>query len=119
MTNLVASVSIVDHGIDNSQYFQGHGVSHTDWDDCATGCGNNFQEALDDALEMISQSTDGDIAEQVEKMVLADNGWHELSDAPIEPSVSNDGEFEGDLDETELHYYVSIDWKYEREPANG
>jgi hypothetical protein len=42
---------VIDHGIDHSQYFQGCGVSHTIYDDVATGFGCDAWEALDDALE--------------------------------------------------------------------
>lgn len=54
-SNAILEWSLEDHGIDNPQYFQGHGVSCTDWDDCATGCGDNPREAGEDALEQLAQ----------------------------------------------------------------
>jgi hypothetical protein len=53
---IVQSVDVVSHGVDNSQYFQGAGVSFTEFDDCATGVGNSEREALEDALESLAQS---------------------------------------------------------------
>jgi hypothetical protein len=47
----VGKFQVVDHGSQNSSYFQGHGVSYTDYDETFTGAGSSPQEALDDALE--------------------------------------------------------------------
>ena len=52
----VVEFEMVDHGIENSQYFQGCGLSHTDYDDIATGIGNDPAEAIDDALESLAQN---------------------------------------------------------------
>lgn len=46
----IAAYELEDIGIDNSQYFQGRGTSHTDWDDVYVGVGDNPSEAIDDAL---------------------------------------------------------------------
>jgi hypothetical protein len=45
----------VNHGIENEQYFQGCGVSFTEFEDVATGIGNNYHAALDDALDSLAQ----------------------------------------------------------------
>ncbi len=47
---------IVDHGVDGSQYFQGCGVSFTDFDYVVTGSGNSYKEALDDAMNQLADS---------------------------------------------------------------
>lgn len=50
---------IVEHGLVHPQYFRGHGLSGTYWQDAATGAGDTPYQALDDALEQ-----------------LASNGWN-------------------------------------------
>ena len=45
---------IIDHGIENSQYFQGCGTAFTNYENVVTGTGDNPQEALEDALESIA-----------------------------------------------------------------
>jgi len=51
----IGKFELVDHGIDGSQYFQGCGTTFTEYHHVVTGCGDNFAEALDDALEMLAQ----------------------------------------------------------------
>lgn len=46
----ILDYSITDHGVEHSQYFQGDGISFTEYTDCATGCGNSAWNALEDAL---------------------------------------------------------------------
>ncbi len=47
MSKPIAEFEIVDHGIEHEQYFQGCGVSLTEFTDVATGIGNDAEEALD------------------------------------------------------------------------
>lgn len=55
MTKLkVGAMELVDHGITGSQYFQGCGTAFTPYDHVATGCGDNFAEALNDAVDMMA-----------------------------------------------------------------
>jgi hypothetical protein len=42
---------IINHGYDHAQYFQGCGVSLTDYDVCCTGIGDTAKEAYMDAVE--------------------------------------------------------------------
>lgn len=35
---------IINHGYENSQYFQGCGVSYTEFEHVQTGCGNDAKE---------------------------------------------------------------------------
>ena len=46
----------IDHGIEHEQYFQGCGVSFTEFTDCYTGIGASAQEAADDAAEQAAMS---------------------------------------------------------------
>lgn len=51
---MITDYEIVRHGIDNSQYFQGCGTSFTDFDEVATGIGDNPKEAFEDAAEQLA-----------------------------------------------------------------
>ncbi len=52
----IIAYEIINHGIEHSQYFQGCGVSFTEFDVCFTGIGNSAFEALDDALGQAKES---------------------------------------------------------------
>lgn len=52
----VAEWYIEDHGIENSQYFQGCGVSHSRWDMVGVGAGSTPREAYNDAVEQLAMS---------------------------------------------------------------
>lgn len=53
---VVVAYQIDELGVHLPDYFQGYGVSHTEYTDCATGIGDTPEEALEDALEMLAQS---------------------------------------------------------------
>ena len=94
----IVEFELVDHGIDHEQYFQGCGVSCTEYDDVATGVGDNPAEAIDDALEQLAQmgyETDG-----MEKRILKQELPRKRS-LPTKPRVLRK---HGD----EAHYYLSI-----------
>lgn len=63
---------LIDHGPEHSQYFQGCGTAHTQYDECATGIGNDPREALDDCLNGIAQQTSAAFVEELERLILAD-----------------------------------------------
>ena len=92
----IVEFQIVDHGIENESYFQGCGLSHTSYEDVATGCGDNPADAIDDALETLAQGnweTEG-----MEERICAEIGKRRL---PLSPKVTlKHGE--------ECHYYLSI-----------
>jgi hypothetical protein len=67
----IVEFEIVDHGIENEQYFQGCGIAFTEYDDVATGIGDTLEEAIDDALESLAQN-DWD-TEGMEARIKADN----------------------------------------------
>lgn len=52
----IKSFEIIDHGVENSQYFQGCGVAFTEFTDVATGIGDSAADALEDALEFLAQN---------------------------------------------------------------
>ena len=89
----VADFEVIDHGIEGSQYFQGCGVAFSKFSDVVTGCGNDFAEAFDDALESLAQN--GLDAEDLEDRERADRtDW--TGDGPV-PEDAED-----------VYYYVSI-----------
>ena len=100
---LVNEYEIVDHGIEHEQYFQGCGVSFTEFTDIATGCGNDYAEALDDALEMLA-SNDWDVTEPGER-IKQDNCGAVLSTDSVSTRSANASEHE---DWDSHHYYLSI-----------
>lgn len=76
---------IIDHGVDNCQYFQGCGVANTGYIGVATGVGNSAHEALEDALEQLAQM-DWDVSKVNNKLSKdidvpdnADDTYHYVS----------------------------------------
>ena len=113
----ITDYEIVDHGVEGSQYFQGCGVALTDYEFVATGNGDNFAEAIDEALEYMSQGEEcsGVDFKGLEARMLADEG---LTEWPTEPSamavarkangVMSDEEWEELMGECDTYYYVSV-----------
>jgi hypothetical protein len=52
----VTGHQILDHGVENESYFQGCGVSFTEYTEVYTGIGNSAHEALEDALDQAACS---------------------------------------------------------------
>lgn len=98
------SYRIVNHGIEHSQYFQGHGVSFTRYTDCATGIGNTAGDALDDALEQLCMSgtitsEEGDAIGASEDAAILYANQH-TAHADCDPE---------NHEECELYWHVSVD----------
>ncbi len=91
---------LIDHGIEHSQYFQGCGVSFTDFDSVATGIGNDFAEAVEDCLNQIADM--GFDSDKLEKEIKEDY-FQEL----LEKSECYD-EDENCEYNSELWYHVSV-----------
>lgn len=53
---LILAVDVELHGVDNSSYFQGAGVSFTRYDDIYIGIGDSEREALENALEDLAST---------------------------------------------------------------
>ena len=87
----VSDYQILDHGIETSQYFQGCGVAFSRFTDVVTGCGNDYAEALDDALESMAQNNI-DVESFDDEVANAKN--HEIESVPP--------------DAEDCYYYVSI-----------
>lgn len=111
----VTDYQLIDHGIDGAQYFPGCGVAFTDYDHCATGNGDTFQEALDDCLESIAQ--DHVDVDDLNARLLADHGRTEWETLKSESAIENarkanghlsDEEWDEELSEMDVYYYVSV-----------
>lgn len=64
----ITDFEILDHGIDNPDYFPGCGVSFTPFSACYTGIGDSAAEALNDALDSMAQCSWEWTSEQEEEM---------------------------------------------------
>ena len=103
----IIEFDVEEHGIENSQYFQGAGISGTEYDDIATGIGNNAAEAFDDALEQLAQN-DWDVTE-LEKEKKNYEGGEEVGDDTGSEDEPGD----------DVYFYLSIRVKGEEEPAES
>ena len=102
----VKEFQVDDMGIENSQYFQGYGVSFTSFSDCCYGIGDNPKEALDDCLEQIASSRDIDV-EDLEARILAE--FPDYATNGDRPSVVEEyGE-----DTEDMYYHVGVKWSVE------
>src|SRR5688500_3354046 len=88
----IVRYEIIDHGIEHEQYFQGCGISGTSYTDCATGIGDSFFEALEDAADQLAQQGFEMLPPELEAEI------EEADRTEIDRSLVND----------ECHYYASI-----------
>jgi hypothetical protein len=107
------AVNIVWHGIDHEQYFPGCGVALTKYDAAVTGCGNDWREALEDALECAVQEGwhDAELHTQGQE---PPEGKRDDIDAHLE-SLGHTIDCDDDCEHWEsgesLHYYVTLQLK--------
>lgn len=110
---------LVSWEADHEQYWQGHGIATTKWDDTATGCGETLREAFEDALEGLAQNGI-EISEGFEQDVLSELTAQVESASGLDKDIVEEYcEFNGDHGEeedpdcsvcaSEWHFYVSID----------
>jgi hypothetical protein len=105
----ITDYELIDHGVDGEQYFPGCGVAYTLYSHIATGCGENFAEAIEDALEQIGEANID--AENLEARIKAAEGIESWPTSPSAQEVFekwNPGVTDDDSSGHELHYYVSI-----------
>lgn len=109
MSRPVGDYEIVDHGLEHSSYFQGCGTALTPFHQCATGIGDTYADALDNALESVAQC--GYDTEQLKKRILRDNGWDAIpSDGPSaseEATAAREVEYRQDEDTGK--WFVDVD----------
>lgn len=85
MGKIVTEFEVFDHGIENSQYFQGWSPPRG-WEG-STGAGDNPHEAMEDALEMIAQGGDWELA-TVNNDLPETPAAHEAAE-PVEENCPN------------------------------
>jgi hypothetical protein len=120
---LIEDYEIVDHGIENSQYFQGCGTSLTEFEQVATGIGDNPKEAIEDALDQLAQmgwDTDSNIeltteVEECKDTPSVQEEYEDSKDKKWDSSLENEDEEENDdsdIDDDDYpddtYYYLSI-----------
>ena len=134
----IEALRVVDHGLENSQYFQGHGVSFTSFDTTFTGVGDTFYDALEDALEQLHMTEDKVDTEAVETLLKEELGVEDLTklegqgpsaheeikgfareellneheESEITDDMVDDLVSQGEWD---MNYYVSVDVKFANE----
>lgn len=118
---------------DHEQYWQGHGIAFSDYDECATGCGETLREAFEDALDSLAQN-DLRFTDEQEKALVEDLVSQVKDPAMLDWSIDNprsgycdfvakeDGTEDHQTEEHiedcavcagDWHYYVNIDVKVE------
>lgn len=108
----VTDFTIEDYGIEWPDYFTG--VSAMGWDDAVTGVGNDFSEALDDALDQLAQS-DYEINDKDINKELKVSNWKNIKSDTVEEFIEDAAKEIGeDLEEYQEtldmypQYYVAI-----------
>ena len=106
----ITDYEIIDHGIEWSDYFQGCGCSLTDYDSVATGIGDTPLVAIEDALEQLATSENGDIDFSA---IETDSDYEKIRASNITVkkwSMENHGlsELEYDAHEETPWYHISI-----------
>jgi hypothetical protein len=108
----VREYDVLDFGVDNEQYFQGCGTALTTFTQSAVGAGDNFAEAIDDALEMVAQN--GFDSTDLEARMLRKFGRKKWPTKPDVRSVVRKYREKGTSREDAMegmYYYVCIRWK--------
>jgi hypothetical protein len=107
-------VEVTVYGIDHAQYFPGHGLAYTSYDYAALGVGNDFAEALDDALDQAAASYSCDLSDtpavrEIRRDYAADT---ESVSAHLNRELGDvsEREFEDTYGGCELYYYVGLRW---------
>jgi hypothetical protein len=86
----IKAYEIDNMGQDHAQYFQGAGISFTDWEDVAVGVGSDAKEAYEDAVDSLAQ-----------------NGW-DADRLPTRPrGIRKDDRIPADANE-EWYCYVAV-----------
>lgn len=94
---------VIDHGFENSSYFQGCGVAFTKWTHVVTGAVSTPAEAYEDACEQFYTCAD---APSVDEVKLP-----EAKDVLSDPDEDLPEDCQGE--DSEVYFYVSIRWREE------
>ena len=108
----ISDFEIINHGIDNSQYFQGCGVVYTKFSHIAIGCGNSAKDAFEDCLENIAQQ-DFDVSLIEKSKEGKKYQTKKAANFTVTKYLKKQGwkkkDFEFDQ-ENDNYYYLSIRW---------
>lgn len=102
----VVKHKIVDHGMENSSYFRGHGISGTDYEDTATGVGSTVEQAIEDAAEQLAQNgweLSEELEKEIEKIKKEEGGVTVGHDLSIFAHVAN-----GKVEDFHVEDYASL-----------
>ena len=97
---------ISNYGIENAQYFQGHGTSCTKFEYCSLGVGDSYRMAMEDALDQAAQAG-FDI--ELEAADLPEQPANNIESA-WEYHCRDCEELDHDNCESEMYYYVGLRW---------
>jgi hypothetical protein len=99
---------IVDLGVDSPDYFQGFGVSFTDFEHCTYGIGDTAEEAYDDALESVAQCEG---TERIMALLPESCGIDDAVDHTGHDCAQSDEDDESLIDEAcNMYYHIGIRW---------
>ena len=111
MAKTIDKFEVVNLGVTSPDYFQGFGVSCTEYTDCAYGIGATENEAWNDCIEQAVGTGRLDMDDNIVDLILRET-W-ELSDDPIEC------ECECDCDDcdcySEQFYHIGLRWTVREE----
>jgi hypothetical protein len=99
-TKQIGDFELIDHGIEDAQYFQGCGVAFTNFAHVVTGIGDNPAAAIDDCLDQIAQA--GFDTEDMLTRIKAQEGLEALPTTLDVQAIYGNNE--------DIYYYVSIRW---------
>jgi len=106
MQTVTTDYEISNYGIENADYFQGHGNALTRFNYSTLGCGDSYREALEDALDSAAQTgfdielETSDLPEQPANNVISAWEYH------CQHCEKEDHE----NCESNLYYYVGLRW---------
>lgn len=84
MAQKIEAFEIVNHGVQNSQYFSFTGTAFTEWDHVACGTGMNAKEAYEDAVDHLAQ-----MGYDVEKLPKRPRGIRKSDKVPATASYEH------------------------------
>ena len=103
----IGDFQVVNHGVEHGQYFQGEPLE--DWDDIAIGAGEDYNEALNDAIMQLDgkQRWQHSPLWEIYDIRCQDPDVNERY--TVSKEIYDDGEYVGDEDWcSEFSYYVTV-----------
>lgn len=79
----IKKYNIKNYGIESPQYWQGHSILYTNYDDLCIGIGDTEQEAFKDALEILFSSFDIQENKKLSELLEHEYNYHSNPDNSI------------------------------------